>query len=66
MAEFICHEDEIGMMRLNIPTEQIVRCRDCDNARQTRNGVYYYCDLRKELRHVVDGSDFCSQGKPRG
>lgn len=43
---------------------EVVRCRDCRWAKPL--GKRYVCTFRSQLTHLVDGNDFCSNGKRKG
>lgn len=77
MSEFICHEDAGGNMHLNIPREEIVRCRDCEHF--TANDEFWIeppfapfpiigatsdsCDFWAGTKCKVSPDGFCAWGK---
>lgn len=61
MSEFVCHEDECGMMHLNIPCEMVVRCKDCKFCMS-----YWQSDYCDYFSHVTNDPDgFCAWGERR-
>lgn len=62
MSEFICHEDECGMMRLNIPTVMVTRCAGCRRASDPDGHGSLWCNY---MAARVEPDGFCSWAQPR-